>query len=270
MRSVLVLSAVSVLTAATLAQDNCDSKAYSVTLDATATSVTPDLTGAVAAVRDTFLGRAYLPRVLPSPRDLNGYAGYVLNVYGTRNAQGICVQDSTREPTLDPVSYFLSGKEPRTEPVGDILTNIVVRKGGVGSVSYLTFISAGLTDSMRAEVVIEDLARQNAAGMLDEARLRTLANSATRQGVCAREIILVAQITSFKARTYHEVEKKAKLAGYGLAVDGKLFGSASSFTNHYRLFIESRPIDAYAGPTRPGTPPRVVTRIKFRPAVLRP
>lgn len=232
-------------------------------------SVSADLADAPPATRDTFFGRAYLPRVLPSAKDLNGYAGYVVNVFGTKDQNGVCVQDPNRSPEIDPKPYLLPGREPRTEPVGDILSNLIVRKGGTLNASFLTFVSAELSDSARAEVVVEDVARQTAAGLLDEPALASLARQAPRAGVCAREIIFVAQLTSFKFRTYQALERRAKLSGYGLAVDGKLFGSASQFTNRYRLFIESRPIDVYAGPApKPDTTSRPTTRIRFRPATV--
>jgi hypothetical protein len=257
----------------TFAVAGCASEGYVVTPD-TAVVSTYDLatgTPALAAVRDTFLNRAYLPNVLPGAANLDGYAGYVLNVFGAPSPGGVCVQDASRDPVLDPVSYIAAGKAATTEPIGDILTNILVRKGSSASAGFLSFLSVELSDSMRAEVIVEDVARQTAAGVLDEARLQALARTPLRPGVCAREIVLVAVLTSFKTRTYSELGRKAKLAGYGVAADGKLFGSASSFTNRYRLFIESRPIDAYAGPApRPDTAARTVRRIQFQPRLSRP
>jgi len=266
-RTTLLASPIPLLVvAAAVNLRTCDTQTYSIASDSTATSATADLADAPGAVRDTFLGRAYLPSVLPSAKDLNGYAGYVLNVYGTKGQNGICVQDPTRAPVLDPISYIAAGKQPRTDPIGDILTSILVRKGGNASGGFLSFVSVELTDSMRAEVVVEDVARQSAADLLDTPRLAVLAGTPTRVGVCAREIVIVAQLTSFKTRTYRELERKAKLAGYGLAVDGKLFGGASSFTNRYRLFIESRPIDAFRGPApKPDTVSRItLKRLKFQ------
>jgi hypothetical protein len=217
-----------------------------------------------AAVPDTFYGRAYLPNVLPSAKDLNGYAGYVLNVFGTRAENGVCQQDPARLPVLDPISYLARGTQLQTEPIGDIITNILVRKGAVATGGFLSFVTVDMTDSMRAEVVVEDLARQSAADKLDAVRLGALARTAPRQGVCAREVVIVAQVTSFKTRKYTEVVGKTKLAGYGVAVDGKLFGSGSAFNNRYRLFIESRPIDAYAGPApKPDTAAPTIKRIRF-------
>ena len=266
-RTTLLASPILFLVAAAAVNlDACPPRPYSVVSDSTPKSATADLADAPGAVRDTFLGRAYLPSVLPSAKDLSGYAGYVLNVYGTKGQDGICVQDPTRAPVLDPISYIAAGRQPSTDPVGDILTSILVRKGGSASGGFLSFVTLELNDSMRAEVVVEDVARQSAADLLDTPRLAALAGTPPRAGVCAREIVLVAELTSFKTRTYRELERKAKLAGYGLAVDGKLFGSASSFTNRYRLFIESRPIDAFRGPApKPDTVSRItIKRLKFQ------
>jgi hypothetical protein len=233
-------------------------------------SIDPQMSNANASERATFLGRAYLPEVLPSSKELRGYAGYILDVYGKPGVAGACVPDTAQIPRTGGISYIKAGRQPKAESVNDILFQNVINSGVSAEAGFLTFLTAGMSDSNRAEVIIEDVIRQDAFDVLDNAKLATEAGKALPAGVCAREVIVVAVLTSFKTRTFRETDARASFAGTAVSVDGRVFTKMSDFSNTYRLFIESRPLSSYAAGNVAAIqaapkPPRPVMGFPFLP-----
>jgi hypothetical protein len=134
----------------------------------------------------------------------------------------------------------------RTKPLSQILFQAVIDRSASAEFGYLPF-AASLGDSMRQEVIVEDIARQIAPqeAILFRA-LDSLRNTPKAPGVCGRFFIHTVHLTSVKYRTFSRVQGQAKVAGPALSAGGNWYRATTDFRQQLFLSLDYRSLEGYS------------------------
>jgi hypothetical protein len=238
---------------------------------------TPSAAPGLAAVT-TLTERTVLRGQIPDPTDLSGYAGYVLEVSGPRELapwpgdvaipMSRCAVRDDPPPTLSYRRYVNADVVLGTRPVTNLWYQAKVQRGMAATSSLLTFASA-LSDTQRAEVLIEDIARQDVPdAAVPHAALDSLSSEPLPAGVCARFFIRAAVLMSVKYRTYTRVSRAGAIRGTAFAEgDGHIYASDESFVSHLFLALDLRPLRRDPQPTAvllpgPYPPPSIAVPLR--------
>lgn len=108
------------------------------------------------------------------------------------------------------------------------------------SVGILPFFSASVSQSTSIQLLVQDVAHQNALGALDPAKLTAAKQETMPAGACDRRVITSAVLTEAISKVYREVGRDASAQGFNIKIGGRWHNSTLEFERALYLHIETR------------------------------
>jgi len=177
---------------------------------------------------------------------MDGYAGYILTVYGSRGADGRCDQGGAKSADVSLRAYVKQGAKIPVKATKFVAFNSLIDRTTALGVKLFVFAATMSADD-RTEVIVVDVAEQSIdQDAIDIPTVTALAAQGLPTGACGRFFIRKAILTEVTSKRFTKVQKGSGASGMVFSVDGNVYSSNESFQIDPYLTIEARDIIDFA------------------------